>query len=146
MQRGLLLKRHYEAAGSQFRSRQHRERSDHAERVDRGFEREHGVAEMRTTAGIDIAHTSRLEPHVPERDAIVKYAGVVMQQGMVAQILRLPQGVFAAYQLWAADRCDGQREQLVDAARVIAMPEDREIGPNQFPMVVRSAALACPPW
>ncbi len=118
----------------QVRFRQHRHRGHDAVPLDRGFERQHGVAEMRPAAQIHAVDAGGFQPHVPERHPVVELAGVVVQQQVVLQVRRPQQRVLGMrHQARAADRRDRERDQLVHLeARVIAAAvEYRHVGIGQ---------------
>ena len=107
----------HEAAGGEVVGHQHVADQSHALAVERGLHR-HGLhGEARPAGRVDVVQAGRQQPHAPARLGVFP---VDVQQGVVAQIVGLNQGVLAAQERRAADRRVDLAEQPVDPHPVVA--------------------------
>ena len=85
--------------------------------VERGLHRHVLHGEVRPAGRVDVVQASRQQPHTPARLGVFP---VDVQQGVVAQIVGLAQGVVAAQERRAADRRVDLAEQAVDLHPLVA--------------------------
>ena len=81
-ERHVQLERQNKPSDRKFCTRENGKGRDYAEGIARGLEREHGLTEMRTAIGINAFDAGSVEPHIPERDAVVTSARIIVYQRM----------------------------------------------------------------